>query len=152
MKEAPTSESQAEPKVLDDAAIDRVSLKELRTAYRELRAAYADLHTRHHARIIDALAERKSDGKKTGGDVPYGYRLGPDGETLVKDADEQTVIAEATRLRAAGYSFRRIVQELWKKKMRPRPVPGRRRLLTRRVGEFDPTQIRRMVASEKSAE
>lgn len=132
---------------MDDVAVDGASLKDLRAAYRELRGQYIDLHESHHARITDALAERKSEGKKTGGDVPYGYRLEPDGETLVEDAAEQKVIAEAIRLRDQGLSLRRIARELWKKKMRPRPVPGqlRRRLTSKRAGEFDPTQIRRML-------
>lgn len=140
---------------LEDPAVDGATLKELRAAYRELRAAYVDLHERHHERIAEALAERKEDGKKTGGDVPYGYRLDSDKETLIEDAAEQAVIAEAVRLRAQGLSLRRIAQELWKKKLRPRPVPkGRRRgrPKTKRFGEFDPTQIRRMIATHKEHE
>jgi hypothetical protein len=141
-----------EPKVLDDAAVDATTLKDLRAAYRELRGQYVDLHERHHERITEALADRKDDGKKTGGDVPYGYRLDSDGETLLEDAAEQAVIAEAVRLREQGLSLRRIAQELWKKKLRPRPVPKERRrgsLKTKRFGEFDPTQIRRMIETHK---
>lgn len=50
----------AEPRVLNDAAIDAATLKELRASYRELRAAYVALHERHHERITDALADRKT--------------------------------------------------------------------------------------------
>lgn len=142
-----------EPTVLEDPALDVATLKELRAAYRELRGAYLDLHERHHERITDALADRRDEGKKTGGDVPYGYRLDADGETLVEDAAEQAVIAEVVRLRAQGLSLRRIAQELWKKKMRPRPVPKERRrgqLKTKRFGEFDPTQIRRMIETHRT--
>ena len=151
---APPAPEAPEPKALDDAAVDAATLKELRGAYRELRAAYDDLHDRHHARITDALADRKADGKKTGGDVPYGYRLEADGETLVEDAAEQAVIAEAARLRAQGLSLRRIARELWKQRMRPRPVPrGKRRNLTsKRAGEFDPTQIRRMLETRPAGD
>ena len=152
MKEPPTPEAPAALKALDDAGIDALTLKELRAAYRELRGAYVDLHERHHARITDALADRKAEGKKTGGGVPYGYRLEADGESLIEDEAEQAVIAEAIRLRRAGYSLRRIAQELWKKKMRPRAVPGqrRKRLTSKRAGAFDPTQIRRMLEATKS--
>jgi DNA invertase Pin-like site-specific DNA recombinase len=137
---------------LEDPAVDDTTLKELRAAYRELRAAYVDLHERHHERITEALAERKEDGKKTGGDVPYGYRLDSDNETLLEDKVEQSVIAEVVRLREQGFSLRRIVQELWKRKLRPRLGPRARKrglLKTKRVGEFDPTQISRMIKAYK---
>ena len=153
MKESPTPVTSTEPKILDAAAVDGVTLKELRVAYKELRALYVELHERHHGRITDALAERKSEGKKTGGDVPYGHRLGPDGEALIEDEAEQRVIAEALKLREEGLSLRKIARELWKKRMRPRPVPGRkRRLQSKRAGEFDPTQIRRMIEMRKDGD
>lgn len=142
-----------EPTILEDRVVDEATLKELRAAYRELRGAYLELHERHHERITDALADRRDEGKKTGGDVPYGYRLDADGETLIEDDAEQAVIAEAVRLREQGLSLRRVAQELWKKKMRPRPVPKERRrgqLKTKRFGEFDPTQIRRMIETHRT--
>lgn len=142
----------AEPRVLNDAAVDAAALKELRASYRELRAAYVALHERHHERITDALADRKEDGKKTGGDVPYGYRLDTDNETLVEDPAEQAVIAEAVRLRDQGLSLRRIAKELYKQKRRPRPVPQERQrgsLKTKRFGEFDPTQVKRMIEAHR---
>jgi hypothetical protein len=151
-KETLVPTSSDEPRILEDAAIDSATLKELRAAYKELRALYVELYKRHHDRIADALAERKSEGKKTGGDVPYGYRLDKDNETLIEDEAEQAVITEAVRLRDQDFSFRRIAQELWKKKLRPRPVPKERRrgtLKTKRFGEFDPTQIRRMIETHK---
>ncbi len=143
-----------ETKILDDVAIDTVPLKDLRTAYRELRGVCAELIKRHHDRISDALAARKEQGKKTGGDVPYGYRLSSDNETLIEDEAEQAVIAEAVRLREQGFSLRQIARELWKQRLRPRLIPGRARrvLKTRHPGEFDPTQIRRMIAMHKTRE
>lgn len=152
----PTEEEAAEsiePTILEDAAIETGPVQKLRKAYKELRAAYVELHKRHHERITDALAERKEEGKKTGGDVPYGYQLDKDNETLIEDEAEQAVVAEAIRLRAQGLSFRRIAQALWKLKLRPRPVPKDRRrgnLKTKRFGEFDPTQIRRMIETHKA--
>jgi hypothetical protein len=143
----------AAPTILGDGAIDAAPVKELRAAYRDLRDAYRDLYEKHHGRIVDALSDRRDDGKKTGGDVPYGYRLDEDGETLLEDAAEQAVIAEAVRLREEGLSLRRIAKELWKQKLRPRPVPKERRrgsLATKRFGEFDPTQIKRMIEAHKT--
>lgn len=138
---------------MQDFAVDAATLKELRSAYKELRGAYVDLHERHHGRITAALAALKEQDKKTGGDVPYGYRLDADGETLIENPAEQFVIAEAVRLREQGVSFRQIARELWKRKLRPRPVRQERRqrgvLKTKRFGEFDPTQIRRMIAARK---
>lgn len=144
-----------EPTILQDPAVDGATLKDLRAAYKDLRTAYIKLHERHHERITEALDERRDEGKKTGGDIPYGYRLDADGETLLEDEAEQTVITEAVRLREQGWSLRRIAQELWKKKMRPRSVPKERRrraLKTKRFGEFDPTQIRRMIEMHRTRE
>src|SRR3989442_8701879 len=39
-------------------------------------------------RTSEALSHIKTQGHKTGGDVPYGNRLAADGKTLVEDADE----------------------------------------------------------------
>jgi hypothetical protein len=139
--------------LLEDAAIEKGPVQNLRDAYKELRAAYVELHKRHHERIADALADLKEDGKKTGGDVPYGYRLDRDGETLIEDEAEQAVIAEAVRLRdVEELSYRKIAQALLRKKMRPRPIPKERRrgqLKTKRSGEFDPTQVKRMIDSHR---
>ena len=158
MKEraAPAAEEEDDleiaPSIWPDSEVDVATLKELRGAYRELRSAYEALYEKHHERITEALADRKNEGKKTGGDVPYGYRLDSDGETLIEDEAEQAVIAEAVRLREEGLSLRRIAQALWKQKLRPRPVPKERRrgaLKTKRFGEFDPTQIKRMIEAHK---
>lgn len=155
MSAFPESSKLTELLVLEEDELEKVSLQSLRDAYKklhssykELHATYLDLHKRHHERITEALADRKEEGKKTGGDVPYGYKLAKDGETLIEEEAEQAVIAEAVRLRQQGLSLRRIAQELWKRKMRPRKVlnlrPGRV-LKTKRPGEFDPTQIKRMI-------
>ena len=141
-----------QPTLLEDAAVEKGPVQNLRDKYKELRTAYVELHKRHHERITNALAERKEDGLKTGGDVPYGYRLDSDGETLIEDDAEQAVIAEAVRLRdVEELSYRKIAQALLRKKMRPRPVPKERPrfLKSKRLGEFDPTQVKRMIDSYK---
>jgi site-specific DNA recombinase len=57
-------------------------------------------------RTSAAMELKASRGEFTGGEVPYGYRLGRDGVHLEKVADEQRVLAKARELRAAGLSLR----------------------------------------------
>jgi len=57
-----------------------------------------------------ALAHKRANGEKTGGDVPYGYRV-EDGR-LVPDAGEQKAIALIRELHAAGASLREIAVRL----------------------------------------
>lgn len=57
-----------------------------------------------------ALAHKRANGEKTGGDVPYGYGL-EDGR-LVPDAGEQKAIALIRELHAAGASLREIACRL----------------------------------------
>lgn len=81
-----------------------------------------------------ALDKRRAAGKKLGGEVPYGFRLGRDGQTLLELASEQKVIAAAYRLRSRGLSFRMIAAML--------AVDGHRNRSRKR---FDPKQIQRML-------
>jgi site-specific DNA recombinase len=57
-----------------------------------------------------ALAHKRAAGEKTGGDLPFGYRLA-DGH-LVPHRHEQKAIALIRDLRAKGYSLRGIAGEL----------------------------------------
>lgn len=59
-----------------------------------------------------ALKAKRARGEKTGGDVPFGYRLAEDGRTLVEDAEGQRVIALVRDLRANGWTRRAIGAEL----------------------------------------
>lgn len=59
-----------------------------------------------------ALKHKKANGEKTGGDIPFGYRLDPDGKTLVKHPKEQEALKLIKRLRWKGYSLRAICREL----------------------------------------
>lgn len=54
---------------------------------------------------------KKSRGEFTGGAVPFGYKLGPDGKLLTNPV-EQKAIAEALRLRVEGLSLRAIAAKL----------------------------------------
>ena len=59
-----------------------------------------------------ALAQKKTKGEKTGGDVPFGFDLAADGIHLVENADEQKIIRLCASLKAKGYSLRAIGAEL----------------------------------------
>jgi len=63
-------------------------------------------------RTSAAMQHKASVGEYTGGDFPYGYRLGPDGEKLVENPEEQKVLTAARRLRGAGLSLRSVAREL----------------------------------------
>ncbi len=63
-------------------------------------------------RTSAAMQHMASVGEYTGGDFPYGYRLGPDGERLVEDLEEQKALAAAQQLRGAGFSLRCVAREL----------------------------------------
>jgi hypothetical protein len=65
------------------------------------------------------LKKRKVEGKKTGGDVPYGYQLEADGKTLRANLDEQRVIALVRKLRP-NHSLRGIARKLRESDIFPR--------------------------------
>lgn len=67
-----------------------------------------------------ALAHKKAKSEKTGGDVPFGFRLDADGIHLVEDAAEQKAVRLIADLRAKGYSLRAICDELAKEGHRTR--------------------------------
>jgi len=85
-----------------------------------------------------AIAKRKAAGKKIGGDLPYGYELAADGETLRESSSEQRVMAAARKLRAEGHSLREVARRLAARKMFPREGD-----------EFHASQIKRMTDEEK---
>jgi len=58
-----------------------------------------------------ALAHRRSQGKKLGGIVPYGYTADGEG-MLTKDVDEQRVIQRIVKRREAGWTLDRITRYL----------------------------------------
>ena len=61
-----------------------------------------------------ALKHKRSNGEKTGGDIPFGYSLDLDGKTLVEHPREQEAIKLIKRLKWKGYSLRAICRELEK--------------------------------------
>lgn len=64
------------------------------------------------ARTRAALATKRERGEKTGGRLPFGYRLAKDGKTLIDNAAEQRVIKRIRKLRADGLSQAAIAQKL----------------------------------------
>ncbi len=58
-----------------------------------------------------ALAQKRAQGMKTGGDCPYGFDVTQDGK-LIPNPEEQAVIARIRELEADGYSIRRICSAL----------------------------------------
>jgi len=59
----------------------------------------------------EALKRRRRSGKRVSR-TPYGYDLGEDGETLVKNSEEQKIIRKISLMRDKGFSFPQIAQEL----------------------------------------
>jgi DNA invertase Pin-like site-specific DNA recombinase len=79
------------------------------------------------ARTAAALKAKRERGEKTGGAVPFGYRViavetGPDGarKILAPDAGEQEAIRMMRELRAQGLGFRRIAEALARRGVRGR--------------------------------
>jgi site-specific DNA recombinase len=63
-------------------------------------------------RTSEAMGYVRSQGRKTGGDVPYGYAVGVDGKTLVAQEQEQAMLEAIRSARQRGYSQRQVVAEL----------------------------------------
>jgi DNA invertase Pin-like site-specific DNA recombinase len=61
-------------------------------------------------RTTMALAHLRANGRHTGGDAPFGYRV--EGGALVAHAPEQAVISRARTLRGAGLSLRAVAARL----------------------------------------
>jgi DNA invertase Pin-like site-specific DNA recombinase len=86
-------------------------------------------------RTSAAMELKASRGEFTGGEAPYGFRLGRDGVHLEEIAAEQRVLVKARELRAAGLSLRATAAALDRLGLRSR------------VGKtFAAAQVARMVA------
>ena len=62
-------------------------------------------------RTKEALAFKKSRGERVG-TIPYGYRLGEDGKTLIKVEEEQLGLSKIKQLRDESLSYRRVAEVL----------------------------------------
>lgn len=75
-----------------------------------------DVFAEYERRLIGqrtkaALQAKRARGERAG-NVPFGYQLGADGQQLERCAPEQSVLSILSELRAAGFSMRRIADEL----------------------------------------
>lgn len=66
-----------------------------------------------------ALAHKKSKGQRIG-NIPYGFRLASDGETLEQCPDESRIKRLVRRLKKKGMSLRKISRELSERGFRSR--------------------------------
>lgn len=97
-----------EPVLLDDAAIDSASIKDLRSAYRELRTFFQGrLEDLIGKRVEEALRSLREEGKKTGGHRPLGFVVGED-RVLAPDKEERKIMKIAKQQREHGMSLRKI--------------------------------------------
>ncbi|MHA1330913.1 MAG: recombinase family protein [Candidatus Hodarchaeales archaeon] len=62
-------------------------------------------------RTKDALQAKKARGEKTGGDVPFGYEVTPEGK-LIENPKEQEIIRLIISLRNKGYGYKKIAKAL----------------------------------------
>lgn len=81
------------------------------------------------ARTRAALAAKKERGERAG-NVPFGFRLSTDGQTLLPCDRERDIAARVSDLRAAGCTYREIVDALNREGVRTRKGG---RLYTRNV-------------------
>jgi DNA invertase Pin-like site-specific DNA recombinase len=58
-----------------------------------------------------ALKHKQAKGERTG-NLPFGYRLGPDGVHLAQDKREQRVLKTMSDLRTSGLTFQAVADEL----------------------------------------
>jgi putative DNA-invertase from lambdoid prophage Rac len=71
-------------------------------------AAFAEAErARIRERVTQTKRDQRGRGRYLGGKVPFGFKVGDDGE-LVEDAAEQTVIMHARDLREGGATLRAI--------------------------------------------
>lgn len=87
-------------------------------------------------RTRDALRHKIRQGQRAG-QVPYGYRLGADGVSLIEHRGEQEVITTMKVLRDDGASYRAICRELGAK-------PG--------GGTWHPQSVKNVLARQESIE
>ncbi|MBN2799147.1 MAG: recombinase family protein [Deltaproteobacteria bacterium] len=60
-------------------------------------------------RTRTALEHKRTRREYTGGRLPFGWRLAPDGRALEEEPSEQVVIEAAQRLRRQGLSLRQVI-------------------------------------------
>lgn len=105
---------------LDKAGADLVSLSEkidtTTAAGKMVFRMLAVLNEFERDQVSDrtkaALAWKKSQGEKTGGKAPFGYKTQADGKTLTPDLQEQRIIRQILQFREQGMNYSRIARRL----------------------------------------
>jgi DNA invertase Pin-like site-specific DNA recombinase len=92
-------------------------------------------------RTAVAMQHKAASGEYTGGRIPFGFALGEDGVTLIRDESEQATIDAARALAAEGLSLRAIAGAL-----------ASRAILARNGRPFAASQVARLLASDKASE
>ena len=81
-------------------------------AFFTIAAAFAEAERdRIRERIIDVKRDQRQRGRYLGGAVPFGYRVGDDGE-LVEVPEQQAAIRRAVELCGASKSLRAITEAM----------------------------------------
>lgn len=62
-------------------------------------------------RIGQSKADQKARGRYLGGKIPFGWRVGPDGETMIEVPEEQAAIKQMIKLRVKERQPLRVVVE-----------------------------------------
>ena len=91
-------------------------------------------------RTTEAMHHLKTQGRKTGGDMPYGFTLAADGTTLTADNDEQALLDAIRNARQRGLSQRGVVAEL-----------TRQGFVTRKGTAFSLMQVQRIMQQAQIA-
>lgn len=91
-------------------------------------------------RTSEAMGQLRAQGKKTGGDVPYGYTFLADTKELVEDPAEQALLAAIRDARSRGLSHRAIVADL-----------ARQGFLTRKGTALGLCQVQRIMQQARIA-
>lgn len=92
-------------------------------------------------RTAVAMQHKAASGEYTGGRVPFGFALGEDGVTLIRDESEQATINAARALAAEGLSLRAIAAAL-----------ASRAIVARNGRPFAASQVARLLVSDKASE
>ena len=79
---------------------------------RQILDVFGEYERRLIGQRTKAALKAKRDRGECAGNVPFGYRLNPDGRTLAENPAEREVLTILGELRAAGYSLRQIADEL----------------------------------------
>ena len=71
-------------------------------------------------RTVAAMSYMRRQGRRISGYLPFGFRLNPDGETLVEDAAEMRVLKRIRASHRGGDSYNAIAVTLNKNKVKPK--------------------------------